>query len=180
MCYGWFISKILLHLNDWFGVSLKLTLINFHFSNLYNNIHSLSGEVLITETPYSSILLSDYYTSHCQTCYHRMIAPIPCWCCAKVSQLISGFDSSLESISKMSLGILMRDIKSRSFKKLLHLMTSFMDESLSYLHFPSFKVRFCSDECRLEAWERFHKVECQQVKISLQILSSHILLVTDM
>lgn len=70
-----------------------------------------AGEIVVTETPYSSILLPDYYNSHCQTCYHRTVAPIPCWCCAK--------------------------------------------------------VRFCSDECRLEAWERFHKVECQQLDLIL-------------
>ena len=42
------------------------------------------GEIVIVETPYSSILLPEYYNTHCQTCYHRVIAPIPCWCCAKV------------------------------------------------------------------------------------------------
>ena len=34
---------------------------------------------------HSSILLPEYYNSHCQTCYHRTVAPIPCWCCAKVT-----------------------------------------------------------------------------------------------
>ena len=29
------------------------------------------------------------------------------------------------------------------------------------------QVRFCSDECRSEAWERFHKVECQQLNLIL-------------
>ena len=29
------------------------------------------------------------------------------------------------------------------------------------------KVRFCSDECRSEAWERFHRVECQQLNLIL-------------
>lgn len=28
-------------------------------------------------------------------------------------------------------------------------------------------MRFCSDVCRLEAWERFHKVECQQLDLML-------------
>ena len=45
----------------------------------------LAGEIIIVETPYSSILLPEYYNTHCQTCYCRVIAPIPCWCCAKVS-----------------------------------------------------------------------------------------------
>lgn len=69
------------------------------------------GEILIVENPYSSILLPEYYSTHCQTCFHRTIAPIPCWCCAT--------------------------------------------------------VRFCCDECRTEAWERFHKVECQQLNLIL-------------
>ncbi len=43
------------------------------------------GEVIITETPYASILLTDYYSSHCQFCYRRAIAPIPCCCCARVT-----------------------------------------------------------------------------------------------
>ena len=44
-----------------------------------------SGEILVTEIPYSSILLPEYYNSHCQSCYHRVLSPIPCWCCARVS-----------------------------------------------------------------------------------------------
>jgi len=67
------------------------------------------GEVLLIEKPYSSILLPEYYTTHCQTCYQRVSAPMPCWCCSK--------------------------------------------------------VRFCSDECRLDAWESFHKIECQQLDL---------------
>eukprot|EP00095_Tigriopus_kingsejongensis_P007491 maker-scaffold580_size130538-snap-gene-0.31 protein:Tk07491 transcript:maker-scaffold580_size130538-snap-gene-0.31-mRNA-1 annotation:"set and mynd domain-containing protein 4-like" len=69
------------------------------------------GEILMVENPYSSILLPEFYSTHCQTCFHRTIAPIPCWCCAT--------------------------------------------------------VRFCCDECRSEAWERFHKVECQQLNLIL-------------
>lgn len=69
------------------------------------------GEILIIETPYSSILLPEYYGTHCQSCFIRILAPIPCWFCCK--------------------------------------------------------VRFCSDICRLEAWERFHKVECQQLDLIL-------------
>ena len=42
------------------------------------------GEIIIVETPYSSILLPEYYQSHCQSCYMRVKAPIPCWFCAKV------------------------------------------------------------------------------------------------
>ena len=71
----------------------------------------ISGEILIIETPYSSILLPEYYGTHCQSCFIRILAPIPCWFCCK--------------------------------------------------------VRFCSDICRLEAWERFHKVECQQLDLIL-------------
>jgi len=67
------------------------------------------GEVLLIEKPYSSILLPEYYSSHCQTCYQKVAAPMPCWCCSK--------------------------------------------------------VRFCSDECRLDAWESFHKIECQQLDL---------------
>ena len=69
------------------------------------------GEILIIETPYSAILLPEYYATHCQSCFIRILAPIPCWFCCK--------------------------------------------------------VRFCSDICRLEAWERFHKVECQQLDLIL-------------
>merc|ERR1719221_277265 len=67
------------------------------------------GEMLLVEKPYSSILLPEYYSSHCQTCYQRVLAAMPCWCCSK--------------------------------------------------------VRFCSDECRLDAWESFHKIECQQLDL---------------
>ena len=67
------------------------------------------GEVLLIEKPYSSILLPEYYSTHCQTCFQRVLAPMPCWCCSK--------------------------------------------------------VRFCSDECRLDAWESFHKIECQQLDL---------------
>ena len=45
------------------------------------------GELLITEIPYSSILLPEYYNTHCQSCFHRVLSPIPCWCCARVSFL---------------------------------------------------------------------------------------------
>ena len=63
------------------------------FSNhAYNELKSVSqifpffpGELLISEIPYSSILLPEYYNTHCQSCYHRVLAPIPCWCCARVS-----------------------------------------------------------------------------------------------
>ena len=51
---------------------------------LMTSHYAVAGEIVVTETPYSSILLPEYYNSHCQTCYYRMIAPIPCWCCAKV------------------------------------------------------------------------------------------------
>ena len=71
----------------------------------------LPGEIVIVETPYSSIVLPEYYGTHCQSCYARVKAPIPCWFCAK--------------------------------------------------------VRFCSDVCRVESWERFHKVECQQLELIL-------------
>jgi len=67
------------------------------------------GEVLLVEKPYSSILLPEYYSSHCQTCAQRIAAPMPCWCCSK--------------------------------------------------------ARFCSDDCRVEAWESFHKIECQQLDL---------------
>jgi len=67
------------------------------------------GEILLVEKPYSSILLPEYYSTHCQTCFQRVLAPMPCWCCSK--------------------------------------------------------VRFCSDECRLDAWESFHKIECQQLDL---------------
>lgn len=66
---------------------------------------------MVVETPYSSILLPEFYNSHCQSCYYRVRAPIPCWFCSK--------------------------------------------------------VRFCSDVCRVESWERFHKVECQQLDLIL-------------
>lgn len=39
-----------------------------------------------------------------------------------------------------------------------------VDQSLKA--FPC-QVRFCSDECRSEAWELFHKLECQQLKLIL-------------
>ena len=42
------------------------------------------GEMLLVEKPYSSILLPEYYSSHCQTCYQRVLAAMPCWCCSKV------------------------------------------------------------------------------------------------
>lgn len=67
------------------------------------------GEVLLIEKPYSSILLPEYYSTHCQSCFQRVSAPMPCWCCSR--------------------------------------------------------VRFCSDECRLDAWESFHKIECQQLDL---------------
>jgi len=67
------------------------------------------GEILMVEKPYSCILLPEYYNSHCQTCYQKLNAPMPCWCCSK--------------------------------------------------------VRFCSEECRLDAWESFHKIECQQLEL---------------
>ena len=35
------------------------------------------------------------------------------------------------------------------------------------MKFILFQVRFCSDDCRMEAWERFHKVECQQLDLIL-------------
>jgi len=69
------------------------------------------GEILLVEKPYSSILLPEYYNTHCQTCCQRVLAPMPCCCCSK--------------------------------------------------------VRFCSEECRVEAWESFHKIECQQLDLIL-------------
>ena len=81
------------------------------YENLKQITISFSGEILIIETPYSAILLPEYYATHCQSCFIRILAPIPCWFCCK--------------------------------------------------------VRFCSDICRLEAWERFHKVECQQLDLIL-------------
>ena len=50
------------------------------------------GEIIIVETPYSSILLPEYYQSHCQSCYMRVKAPIPCWFCAKVGTSRSWFN----------------------------------------------------------------------------------------
>jgi len=69
------------------------------------------GEILLIEKPYSSILLPEYYSTHCQTCAQKVLAPMPCWCCSK--------------------------------------------------------VRFCSEDCRVEAWESFHKIECQQLDMIL-------------
>ena len=42
------------------------------------------GEMLLVEKPYSSVLLPEFYSSHCQTCYQRVLAAMPCWCCSKV------------------------------------------------------------------------------------------------
>ena len=65
----------------------------------------------------------------------RVKAPIPCWFCAKVRNLL------VLSIK----GALPLQTKKRC----------------------TFQVRFCSDICRVEAWERFHKVECQQLDLIL-------------
>ena len=59
------------------------------------------GEVLLIEKPYSSILLPEYYSSHCQTCFQRVLAPMPCWCCSKVrfcsDECRCGDESQIES-----------------------------------------------------------------------------------
>ena len=48
-----------------------------------------------------------------------------------------------------------------TFAFLLYILTLFINNNY-YL-----QVRFCSDDCRVEAWERFHKVECQQLDLIL-------------
>lgn len=46
------------------------------------------GESIIIETPYTSVLLSDYFSTHCQFCFARPKAPIPCCCCARVILIV--------------------------------------------------------------------------------------------
>jgi len=41
------------------------------------------GEVLFSETPYSSVLLPDQYSSHCHHCYRQLSAPVPCKKCTQ-------------------------------------------------------------------------------------------------
>ena len=36
-----------------------------------------AGDVLIVEKPYASVLLPDYYQSHCYHCLKLLVAPIP-------------------------------------------------------------------------------------------------------
>ena len=42
------------------------------------------GEVVLTEKPYASVLLSEHYYNHCYHCYSRPWAPVPCPTCASV------------------------------------------------------------------------------------------------
>ena len=50
----------------------------------------------------------------------------------------------------------------------LHKMTGLYSQVIVQPTAPPYsQVRFCSDECRSEAWERFHKVECQQLNLIL-------------
>ena len=43
-----------------------------------------TGDVLIVEKPYASVLFSDYYGSHCYRCMARVVAPVPCAQCSTV------------------------------------------------------------------------------------------------
>jgi len=78
----------------------------------------LLGEVIATETPYASILLTEFYSTHCQFCYRRAIAPIPCCCCARVSpQKHTLFSPNQDYFTKFFSGqILLRRMQSRSLE----------------------------------------------------------------
>ena len=41
------------------------------------------GSVLFSEMPYSSVLLSEHYATHCHHCYLPFIAPVPCFKCTQ-------------------------------------------------------------------------------------------------
>eukprot|EP00112_Aurelia_sp_Birch-Aquarium-sp1_P016113 Seg3621.1 transcript_id=Seg3621.1/GoldUCD/mRNA.D3Y31 product="SET and MYND domain-containing protein 4" protein_id=Seg3621.1/GoldUCD/D3Y31 len=43
-----------------------------------------AGDVLIVEKPYASVLLPEFYHSHCYHCIKPLIAPIPCYTCQDV------------------------------------------------------------------------------------------------
>jgi len=42
-----------------------------------------TGEVLFSEAPYSSVLLSEHYSSHCHSCYTPLLSPISCSRCSQ-------------------------------------------------------------------------------------------------
>jgi hypothetical protein len=69
-------------------------IINNYFSNFF------IGELIVQETPYSSILLPEYYGTHCQSCFHRILAPIPCWCCARVSMATMSARATADNVNK--------------------------------------------------------------------------------
>ena len=39
--------------------------------------------MLFSEMPYSSVLLSEHYATHCHHCYLPFIAPVPCFKCTQ-------------------------------------------------------------------------------------------------
>ena len=43
-----------------------------------------TGDVLMVEEPYASVLFSDFYGSHCYRCMARVVAPVPCAQCSTV------------------------------------------------------------------------------------------------
>ena len=68
-------------------MGIKSSIIAFSDSPRYLTVDRevKPGEILLIEKPYSSILLPEFYTTHCQTCYQRVAAPMPCWSCSKVT-----------------------------------------------------------------------------------------------
>ena len=76
------------------------------------------GELLITEIPYSSILLPEYFNTHCQSCFHRVLSPIPCWCCARVRTIFKFYvENSKKSQSLHPGPILFRRLPNGSLGK---------------------------------------------------------------
>lgn len=45
--------------------------------NYQANGNIRAGDVLIVEKPYASVLLPEYYHSHCYHCLKLLVAPIP-------------------------------------------------------------------------------------------------------
>ena len=52
------------------------------------NAFLFTGDVIAVEKPFASVLLPEYFTTHCYNCLQRCEALLPCCFCSNVSMLV--------------------------------------------------------------------------------------------
>nr|CAD7411112.1 unnamed protein product [Timema poppensis] len=104
------------------------------------------GDVLGVEEPFASVLLPQFYYTHCYNCYLRCCTLLPCHYCSMCPRLTLSFQTRSKTDDKPKALIGQESVpkpppplKDCTCKK---------------------QVMYCSESCRKASWEKNHCVDC--------------------